>query len=101
MAKLLFLGLLIVAVWLAVRPRPKRVRPPRPPAHGEDMGIDEARRLLDLPAGADAAMIRAAHRRIIARVHPDAGGTEELARRTNLARDLLLRAATSDSPPRA
>lgn len=101
MAKLIFFGLLIVAVWLAVRPRVKRVERPRPPARSEDMGLEEARRLLDLPVGADVAMIRAAHRRIIARVHPDAGGSEELARRTNLARDLLLRAATSDSQPRA
>ena len=101
MAKIIFFGLLVVAVWLAVRPRPKRRAPPRPPARSEDMALDEARRLLDLPVGADAAMIRAAHRRIIARVHPDAGGSEELARRTNLARDLLLRSATSDSQPRA
>jgi curved DNA-binding protein CbpA len=55
------------------------------------MPLEEARKLLGLQADADAEAVRAAHRRIIARVHPDAGGTPELARRTNLARDVLLR----------
>ena len=39
---------------------------------------------------ADLAEIRAAHRRLIARVHPDAGGSEELASRINAARDALI-----------
>ncbi len=46
--------------------------------------------LLGVGPNADADTIRAAHRRLIARVHPDAGGSAELARRTNAARDLLL-----------
>lgn len=54
------------------------------------MPLGEARALLGVSDHDDAAAIRAAHRRIIARVHPDAGGTPELARRTNLARDVLL-----------
>jgi curved DNA-binding protein CbpA len=55
------------------------------------MPLLEARELLGLRADAGPDEIRDAHRRIIARVHPDAGGTMELARRTNLARDVLLR----------
>lgn len=54
------------------------------------MPLDEARDLLGLPAVADAAMVRAAHRRLIQRVHPDAGGSADLARRVNAARDTLL-----------
>lgn len=54
------------------------------------MPVNEALSLLDLPRNADAAAVRAAHRRLIARVHPDAGGSDELARRVNLARDTLL-----------
>lgn len=54
------------------------------------MGADEARALLGVSEQDDAETIRAAHRRLIARVHPDAGGTPELARRTNMARDVLL-----------
>lgn len=54
------------------------------------MRLDEARRVLDVPLGADALTIRAAHRRLVARVHPDQGGSAELAARVNTARDALL-----------
>jgi DnaJ homolog subfamily C member 19 len=54
------------------------------------MSREEARRLLDLPPGADAMDIKAAHRRLIARVHPDAGGSADLTRQVNTARDVLL-----------
>jgi len=54
------------------------------------MPVEDARRLLGVSAEADLAEIRAAHRRLIARVHPDAGGSEELARRINAARDTLI-----------
>lgn len=67
----------------------RRVAPLRP-SRGSAMPLAEARGLLGLPAVADAAMVRAAHRRLIARVHPDAGGSVELAHRVNAARDTLL-----------
>jgi DnaJ-domain-containing protein 1 len=54
------------------------------------MPLEDARRLLGVSASADLAEIRAAHRRLIARVHPDAGGSEELAQRINAARDALI-----------
>lgn len=54
------------------------------------MSPADARRLLDLSAEADERAIAQAHRRLIARVHPDVGGSEELARRVNVARDTLL-----------
>lgn len=50
----------------------------------------EARQLLGVGLNADSAEINAAHRRLIAQVHPDKGGSAELARRVNAARDLLL-----------
>jgi len=53
--------------------------------------IAQARALLGVAPDADADMIRAAHRRLIASVHPDKGGTEALAAQINAARDLLLR----------
>ena len=62
--------------------------------HNDAMPLDDARRLLGVPEGASVADIRAAHRRLIARVHPDAGGSEELARRINAARDALIAAHT-------
>lgn len=55
------------------------------------MSVNEAARLLDVNPDADAQTIIAAHKRLIAKVHPDAGGTAELAARTNQARDTLLR----------
>ena len=50
----------------------------------------EAREILGVGTDADADAIRAAHRRLAAQVHPDRGGSVELARRVNAARDLLL-----------
>jgi DnaJ homolog subfamily C member 19 len=55
------------------------------------MSVNEAAKLLDVAPDADADAINAAHRRLIAKVHPDAGGTAELAARINQARDLLLK----------
>ena len=54
------------------------------------MPINEARRLLEVPPDADIETIKAAHRRLIARVHPDSGGSAELSATVNAARDALL-----------
>ena len=54
------------------------------------MKASEARALLGVAEGASADDIRAAHRKLIARVHPDAGGSQGLAIRVNAARDALL-----------
>lgn len=50
----------------------------------------EARQLLGVGLNASEAEIVAAHRRIIAEVHPDRGGDGQMARRVNAARDYLL-----------
>ena len=50
-----------------------------------------ARAVLGVSAQADADTIRAAHRARIAEAHPDRGGSPELTRRLNAARDLLLK----------
>lgn len=65
-------------------------RPPRPPAAIND-DVAEARAVLGVTATADETEIRAAHRRLIAAVHPDRGGSAELTRRVNAARDMLLK----------
>ncbi|HEX8387842.1 MAG TPA: DnaJ domain-containing protein [Sphingomonas sp.] len=79
--KLLIAALVIWAVWWLLRkPRKGRV----------SLNEAEARALLGVPADADADAIRAAHRRLVGQVHPDRGGSAELARRVNAARDLLL-----------
>ncbi len=51
----------------------------------------EARRLLGVSDDADASAIVDAHRRLITKVHPDAGGSAELAAQVNQARDILLK----------
>ena len=68
----------------------------RPPA----MPASEARRLLGVGERATLQEIREAHRRLIARVHPDAGGSAELATRVNAARDALV-AELNRRTPRA
>jgi hypothetical protein len=62
--------------------------PPRGPR--TDMTRQEALATLGLQEGATDQEIRAAHRRLILRMHPDAGGTAELAARINRAKDVLL-----------
>jgi hypothetical protein len=54
------------------------------------MTRDEALAVLGLEDGADAAAIRAAHRRLMMACHPDHGGSDWLAARINRAKDVLL-----------
>jgi DnaJ family protein C protein 19 len=54
------------------------------------MTAERARALLDLRRGASVDEIRAAHRRLMQRVHPDVGGSVHLASEINAARDALL-----------
>ncbi len=67
----------------------------RTDGHGQgsaSAAMDEATALeiLGLARGADAQAIRAAHRRLMSRLHPDHGGSDWLAARINQARDVLL-----------
>ena len=78
-------------LWAAYR----RARPGTP-----EMPVEEARKLLGVAPGASLADIRDAHRRLITRVHPDAGGSAELATRVNAARDVLV-AELNRRTPRA
>jgi DnaJ family protein C protein 19 len=64
------------------------------------MPVEDARALLGVGADASLAEIRDAHRRLIAKVHPDAGGSAELAQRVNAARDALV-AELNRRTPRA
>jgi hypothetical protein len=68
--------------------RTARQRPPRGPR--SDMTREEALAVLGLAEGASEEEIKAAHRRLIRRTHPDAGGTADLAARINRAKDVLV-----------
>ncbi len=81
MIRLLLIIAIGVAVYFFVVGKPGKPR----------MTTKEACRTLGVSGDATAEMINAAHRNLIAKIHPDRGGTAELAARVNTARDVLLR----------
>ncbi|MBL4613536.1 MAG: DnaJ domain-containing protein [Magnetovibrio sp.] len=56
-----------------------------------NMDRQEAFKVLGLQAGAGADDIKAAHRRLMANLHPDKGGSDYLAQQINRAKDVLLK----------
>lgn len=60
------------------------------PAAKAPMDRAEALEILGLSADADEDAIRAAHKRLITKLHPDQDGSTGLAARINRARDVLL-----------
>jgi DnaJ-domain-containing protein 1 len=79
MLKFLLVAAVLLGLWLYLRPK-------KPMLSGEA----EARQVLGVGPDADEATIRAAHRRLVGAVHPDRGGSADLTRRVNAARDVLL-----------
>lgn len=73
-------------LWLTLS---SRQRGPAP--RTEAISPAEARSLLGVSADATRQEINAAWKRLMARAHPDQGGTEGLASRLNAARDRLLK----------
>lgn len=78
------------------RPLPGTPIPP-PAPKPRDPALAQAYAVLGIAPGASHEEIRAAHRRLIASVHPDRGGSPELTRQVNAARDMLLK--SNDLPP--
>jgi hypothetical protein len=84
-------GLLILALWLAVAARKNGVAAPAPAQpRSARMSLKDARAILGVGPEASEAEIRAAHKRLMLRAHPDQGGTSGLAAQLNAARDRLL-----------
>lgn len=65
--------------------------PSTPPVSRGRMSEAEARSILGVEVGSSPKEVNAAWRRLMARAHPDQGGTEGLAARVNAARDRLLK----------
>ncbi len=61
----------------------------RPPST-RSQAVFRARKLLAVSQGASRAEIIAAHKRLVAMVHPDKGGSNAQVHEANAARDLLL-----------
>jgi hypothetical protein len=79
-------GLAGAGLWFLIASRQRAVAP-----RAEGMTDAEARSLLGVSAAATPAEINTAWKRLMARAHPDQGGTEGLAARLNAARDHLLK----------
>ena len=63
---------------------------PWEPGRRAARSTDRARRLLGVREEASREDIIEAHKRLVAQVHPDRGGTNEQVHEANSARDLLL-----------
>lgn len=81
MTKLILAVALMAAVWWLLKPRGRKPLP----------AVDRACDVLGVTPDATPDDVRAAHRRLLAGVHPDRGGSAELTRQINDARDVLLR----------
>lgn len=75
--------------WRATRPS-REEPPPRRDRRADAMSRDEACAVLGVKPDASEDEIKTAHRRLMRKVHPDQGGSDELASRVNRARAVLL-----------
>ena len=88
MLRLIVLAALAAAVWRMLSGRwPWESRES---AHGQM--LFRARKLLGVRADANREEIIGAHKRLLAMVHPDRGGTNDQVHEANAARDALLAA---------
>ena len=88
MGKLIVLAVVAVLAWRTLTGR----WPWESGAAGttRQQALFRARKLLGVGNGASHGEIVDAHRRLVAMVHPDRGGTAEQVHEANAARDLLL-----------
>ena len=86
MAKLIFIAAAIVLAWKLVAGR----WPWEPKRAARAQAVSRARKLLGVSTASSREDILAAHKRLIAMVHPDRGGTSGQVHEANAARDILL-----------
>ena len=86
MGKLIVLAVVAVLGWKLVTGR----WPWEAKVSTRQQAMFRARKLLGVRANGNRQEIIEAHRRLVAMVHPDRGGTNEQVHEANAARDLLL-----------
>ena len=86
MSKLLVFAAIAVLGWKLVTGR----WPWQRKVSTRQQAVFRARKLLGVRANGNRQEIIEAHRRLVAMVHPDRGGTNEQVHEANAARDLLL-----------
>lgn len=69
---------------------PAHSDPAKAPVANTTMSVPDARHLLGVEPTATKSEVESAYRRLMQRVHPDAGGSAALAQLLNQARDALL-----------
>jgi hypothetical protein len=86
MGKLIFFAVIAVIGWKMVTGR----WPWQPAISTRQQALFRARKLLGVRSDARRPEIIEAHKRLLAMVHPDRGGTNDQVHEANAARDLLL-----------
>ena len=86
MIRLLFFAVIAVLGWKLVTGR----WPWEQKVSTRAQAVSRARQLLGVSAAASREDIVTAHKRLVAMVHPDRGGTDGQVHEANAARDLLL-----------
>jgi len=71
--------------------------PWQPKVSAHNQAMDNARKVLGVSRFASRTDIIAAHKRLVAMVHPDRGGTSAQVHEANAARDLLLAQLPDDT----
>jgi len=83
-------ALFAAGLYLVLQSRIRAVPAKQPKPSGPQMSKAEARAILGVNSSATREEIQTAWKRLMARTHPDQGGSEGLAARVNAARDRLL-----------
>ena len=86
MMRLLIFAVIAVVGWKLVTGR----WPWEPKVTTRAQAVTRARKLLGVSAKSTREEILAGHKRLVARVHPDRGGSNAQVHEANTARDLLL-----------